>query len=76
MQDDLPLLKGLPEGTALIRGLYTTICGSDMLYIHKPRAIDQCVGEGWDNSEDDTPRTALDRWLRRVSESDRLLLLR
>ncbi|EGD78628.1 hypothetical protein PTSG_01606 [Salpingoeca rosetta] len=41
---DTPRLDGTPAGTVLIRGIYTTICGSDMLYIHKPRDIDSCDG--------------------------------
>eukprot|EP00730_Choanoeca_flexa_P006775 TRINITY_DN12223_c0_g1_i1.p1 TRINITY_DN12223_c0_g1~~TRINITY_DN12223_c0_g1_i1.p1 ORF type:complete len:383 (+),score=75.10 TRINITY_DN12223_c0_g1_i1:1085-2233(+) len=41
---DSPTLDGCIDGTVLLQGLYTTICGSDMLYVHQPRDIDHCCG--------------------------------
>eukprot|EP00055_Hartaetosiga_balthica_P013762 m.72097 g.72097 ORF g.72097 m.72097 type:complete len:391 (+) comp8370_c2_seq1:85-1257(+) len=44
MKKDVPSLDGLPAGTCIIRGIYTTICGSDMGRIHHPLNIDNCDG--------------------------------
>lgn len=38
---EMPTVAGQPEGTVLIKSLYASICGSDMLYFHKLREIDQ-----------------------------------
>eukprot|EP01147_Barroeca_monosierra_P011101 gene11101-3167_t len=41
---DTPTLENTPRGTVLIKATYTTICGSDMLYIQHPRNLDYCHG--------------------------------
>ncbi|EDQ84741.1 uncharacterized protein MONBRDRAFT_29895 [Monosiga brevicollis MX1] len=43
-QTPRPTLEGCMPGTVLLEALYTTICGSDMLYINQPREIDHCAG--------------------------------
>eukprot|EP00043_Microstomoeca_roanoka_P009627 m.91670 g.91670 ORF g.91670 m.91670 type:complete len:358 (+) comp14640_c0_seq7:162-1235(+) len=40
----IPELTGTPKGTVLIKTIYTTICGSDLLYIKHSRPIDACHG--------------------------------
>ncbi len=37
---EVPSLAEQVPGTCLVRGLFASLCGTDMLMIEKPRAID------------------------------------
>ncbi len=36
----VPSLEGRMDGTCVVRGLYASLCGTDMLMIEQPRDID------------------------------------
>eukprot|EP00051_Salpingoeca_urceolata_P035630 m.30729 g.30729 ORF g.30729 m.30729 type:complete len:253 (+) comp9529_c0_seq2:128-886(+) len=44
VEADVPSLEGTPEGTVLVKGLWGSICGTDLLCVKQPRDIDDCPG--------------------------------